>query len=211
MDDDLVEWIAAGGGTEAGRDVGCAGVPGMHGGNEVHDLFPMRANALEVNARTTDLLDGCRERARTPDDLSQQSVRRQELGEMYSLPATGAPQRFPPSRRSPEAELTSRLQQPEDDRLDIRQFTWLARKRAIGHMVRATRVAGIFCITFACLILAMGTVSEFLRADRWFWFVTALIIVSMGLWLLTEYLKTHPEIESRRSPAANADRDGARK
>jgi len=57
MDDGLVEWIATGGRTESGRDVGCAGVPGMHGGNQVHNLFPMRANALEVNARATDLLD----------------------------------------------------------------------------------------------------------------------------------------------------------
>jgi|SRR3984957_5792615 len=61
MDDGLLERIAAGGRSESGRNIDCAGVPRMHGGNEVHNLFPMRANALEVNARTTDLLDARRD------------------------------------------------------------------------------------------------------------------------------------------------------
>lgn len=69
MDDGLVEWIATGGRTEARRDVGCAGVPGMHGGNEVHDLLPMRTDALKVNARSTDLLDVRRDRRASWQDL----------------------------------------------------------------------------------------------------------------------------------------------
>jgi hypothetical protein len=57
MNHGLVERITAGGGSEAGRDMHRAGMAGVHRGDQVHDLLPVRADALEINARTTDLLD----------------------------------------------------------------------------------------------------------------------------------------------------------
>jgi hypothetical protein len=57
MNDGLIEWVAAGGRSEASRDMNRAGMAGVHQGDQMHDLLPVRADALEVNARTTDLLD----------------------------------------------------------------------------------------------------------------------------------------------------------
>src|SRR5271156_1631186 len=91
MDDGLVKRVAAGGRSESGRDVHRAGVPGMYGGNEVHNLFPMRTDALEVNARTTDLLDARRDRRATWQKQvpifeclqSRAQIESQELGECH--------------------------------------------------------------------------------------------------------------------------------
>src|SRR6516165_7152315 len=67
MRDRFVKWISSGGGSVARGHMNGAGVSTVHGGDQVHGLIPLRADALEIDGGEADGAQALGNLARTGD------------------------------------------------------------------------------------------------------------------------------------------------
>jgi uncharacterized protein involved in copper resistance len=70
-----IERIATGRRSEARRDMNGAGVPGMHGGDEMHSVVPVRTDPLQVDTGTTDLAHALRDQNWNNTSISKALLR----------------------------------------------------------------------------------------------------------------------------------------